>query len=228
MGKKKNAEKNLKEEYEKINKYLKKYKDIDSKYDKYLEDLCGISLFYTEVKILLKQLRKEEEYEFFGKILINTTYTKDKISELIADKKYFIPITSEEEYKEFEKEMSKSENENSIIDLDECVNKINGVIKENFDIEEDIIVIEDLNGLESPYNPSISLRIIKTLEDKIKPIFEKRDKDKKIENIATFLDKKIGISKNLKGTLSKEIDKKSTNKKYKTNLKRIGLKEILK
>lgn len=228
-------------EYEKIKSYLIEYKNTDPQYSANLDNLHGISPFDSEVKNLLKDLKEEEDYIFFGKILIKISClglekrgnkdNKIKVSDIINNSDYFIPIISEKEYEEFVKIKSIKMVKISApkFTLEDICEKINIDLRKASSYEGGDVDKEDILNILAPYSPQESLDIILNLEKKIKPFFSKRNEEYcKCQNNAMFINEILGISKDLKGKLVKEIKEVRIFKgeKWEKNLDRLNLKNI--
>lgn len=215
----------LKKEYTKIQNYLKKHHAIEKKYNNYLDDMYGISIYRNQVYKILKDLKIEEDYDFFGKILVKLSVTSisgknNKIGDLVDNIENFMPIKTEEDFIQFQNLVNKNnpskENEEDII------NRLNNKTKTIMGIKENIFKIKDIEGLLEEYNSEVSLDIIKKLETKLTQPFTNRSKElkDKYKNKALLLQDICGISKNMKGS----IKNKETSRQWETNKQRIGFK----
>jgi len=87
-------------EYKKYENYLGNYSNTVEKYNVFLNDMRGISPYRNKVYKKLKENNLEEEYEFFGKILVKLSDTSinkniNKVGQLVDNPESFMPIKTE-------------------------------------------------------------------------------------------------------------------------------------
>lgn len=223
----------LKLEYEKIQKYLKNYGNTVKEYNDFFNDMYGISIYQNKVHKKLKEISQEEEYEFFGKILVKLSETSlsknsNKIGRLVDNLENFMPIKTEEDYEKFEQMINKYYIDNKTKEK-EIIREFNDKTKKIFSIKEDILKLEDVKELFDRYNPEVAIEIIETLEMKLNDLFSDRNEElkKAYKSKADLLAKEYGIKKNKKGDIKKDknsgIGRRQIGK-CKTNIEKIGLK----
>lgn len=223
----------LKLEYEKIQKYLKNYGNTVKEYNDFFNDMYGISIYQNKVHKKLKEISQEEEYEFFGKILVKLSETSlsknsNKIGNLVDNPENFMPIKTEEDYEKFEQMINKYYIDNKT-PKKEIIKEFNDKTKKIFSIKEDILKLEDVKELFDTYNPEVAIKIIATLEMKLNDPFSNRNEElkKKYKSKADLLAKEYGIKKNKKGDIKKDKNSgvgRRGREECKTNLEKIGLK----
>lgn len=211
-------------EYEKIKNYLQNYITTSDNYEQLLLDLHGISPFYLEVIDLLKKNKIENEYVFFGKILVTITkFNQLKIGDIVDIKNYFLAIKTQEDLDYFKNNiLINSPNENI---LENILRQSNAKFLTFFPDTTPIFEKKHFELIFNNYDPEECLSIILILENLIKPLFSSRDRSsevfKKIKNVADLLNEVTGITHNKKNDLK---NKSKGSSKCTTNLNFLGLK----